>query len=653
MTRRLNLVQPNFAQGPRELNAYYLPYSAGVLWAYASRMSLITERWHLDQLVWRRDPIDTVYKQLADCDVIGFSTYVWNKSYNYELARQIKAYNPSCTIVFGGPEPAVERTDIFQHYPFIDAVVKKEGEVAFADLLHYGALPTVRGLLLNDQGRVLDTGAAVRIDRLDQIPSPYTTGVFDTIMADNPRVTWNATLETNRGCPYQCTFCDWGSLTYNKVKQFDLARVFAEIEWIGQHGCDWMSITDANFGMFVQRDDLIVDKIIAVQAAHGYPRRMGLSWAKNQKAEVVKLAKKLTARGFNNGLTLSVQSLDDGVLTEIKRQNLEINRLNDVFDLCQREGVTVNTELILGLPGETVHSWRRNVWQLLEINQHSGIEFFQAQLLENAEMNLTQRSEHAIAAIKVYDYLSGNDDGDGIPEAVEVVTSTRDLPLEHMLECQEFAWFINTWHINGISQWYSRFLHKACGVSYQQFYTGFQDWLGENAAWWREERGSVMDAYRSWMTVGSISVDPVAGVKIHGWNLIHLSNLRMHAHDSYQQYCSAVEIYVENTYGHLLQTNLPAHSMIRPLLDLRKITDAYVVRHDRVADYPLQVHTDSNILEHIITGTELTDRSDPYRFEFPEDAQMTLPVFMQNIYYARRRNFGKASLSLQKDPSEN
>jgi hypothetical protein len=216
-----------------------------------------------------------------------------------------------------------------------------------------------------------------------------------------------------------------------------------------------------------------------------------------------------------------------------------------------------------------------------------------------------------------------------------------------MLACHEFSWFINTWHINGISQWYSRFLNKNLGISYEQFYTGFQTWLMDNAAWWREERDSVMAAYRSWMTTGSIAVEPVAGVKIHGWNLIHLSNLRMHAHDSYQQYCSAVEIYVENTYGHLLQTNLPAHSMIRPLLDLRKITDAYVVRYGRITQYPLKVHTDSNLLHYMVSDVEFTDRYDPYQFEFPEDHTMTLPIFLQNIYYARRRNFGKAAIKLE------
>jgi tRNA A37 methylthiotransferase MiaB len=643
MIKRLNLVQVNFAQGPRELNAFYLPYSAGVLWSYAASIPAVAASWELNQLAWRRDTIDDVYKQLADCDVIGFSSYIWNKNYNYELARQIKAYNPRCTIVFGGPEPAIERKDLFQLHPYIDVVVKKEGEIAFANILQHGAGPQVRGIMQNDNGQAVDRGDAPRITHLDQIPSPYTTGVFDRIIAENPEVTWNSTLETNRGCPYQCTFCDWGSLTYNKVKQFDLERVFNDLEWMGRNHCDWMSITDANFGMFIKRDEAIVEKLLEVQDCHGYPRRMGVSWAKNQKADVARLSRKLMNKGFNNGLTLSVQSMDEGVLDAIKRKNLDIHKLEEMFDICAREGMSVNTELILGLPSENLASWQKNVWTLLELGQHSGIEFFQAQLLENAEMNLTQRTENAMTSITVYDYMSGADQNDAYPEGIEVVTSTKDLPLDDMLACQEFQWFINTWHINGISQRYSRFLHKAIGISYAEFYTGFQAWLLEHAAWWRIERQLVMDAYRSWMTTGSISVDPVAGVKIHGWNLIHLSNLRMHANNSYTKYLSAVEMYVDDRYGHRMKDIMLLDSA-RPLFDLKHISDAYVIRHDRMHDYPLQIRTNSNILDYLINDHALSVRYDPYVFELPEDKNMSLPIFLQNIYYSRRRNFGKAQM---------
>jgi hypothetical protein len=234
--------------------------------------------------------------------------------------------------------------------------------------------------------------------------------------------------------------------------------------------------------------------------------------------------------------------------------------------------------------------------------------------------------------------MSGADQNDAYPEGIEVVTSTKDLPLEDMLSCQEFQWFINTWHINGISQWYSRFLHKNLGVSYADFYLGFQQWL-QHTLWWCEERELVMNAYRSWMTTGNISVSPVAGVKIHGWNLIHLTNLRMHATNTHSRYLSAVHIYVDQQYGDLLwPDNVQAYN------DLRKISDAYVIKHNKMKEYPLKVRTDSNILDYLINDHALAVRNDPYVFELPEDKNMSLPIFLQNIYYSRRRNFGKAQM---------
>jgi radical SAM superfamily enzyme YgiQ (UPF0313 family) len=127
----------------------------------------------------------------------------------------------------GGPEPAVADPDLFVKHPWMDLVVKLEGELVFAEVLkHHGQdFGSIPGLVVNCDGQAVDTGNSERIQNLDQLTSPYLTGMFDHLIQQHPDVTWNATLETNRGCPYQCTFCDWGSLTYNKVKQFDLDRV--------------------------------------------------------------------------------------------------------------------------------------------------------------------------------------------------------------------------------------------------------------------------------------------------------------------------------------------------------------------------------------------------------------------------------------------
>ena len=76
----VGFVAPNFQQGPADFNAYYLPYSVGVLWTYASQFEEISSEFKLGPIIWRRDDVPTVVDQLKDSAIIGFSTYVWNKN---------------------------------------------------------------------------------------------------------------------------------------------------------------------------------------------------------------------------------------------------------------------------------------------------------------------------------------------------------------------------------------------------------------------------------------------------------------------------------------------------------------------------------------------------------------------------------------------
>jgi radical SAM superfamily enzyme YgiQ (UPF0313 family) len=314
MKTKIAWVQPNFQQGPREFNAYYLPYSAGVVWSYSLQDPDIQQNFEVTEWVWRREALEETAQRLALNNIVAFSVYVWNHNYIYALGNRIKEINPNVLIVLGGPEPAITDPDIFRKNPWMDLVVCYEGEITFKRILQtYRSKDwaSVPGLLINNNGDAVKTDDATRINLLEDVPSPYLMGIFDELIADHPEITWQGTLETTRGCPYACTFCDWGSLTYNKVKQFGLERVFAELDWMATHNFDWISITDANFGMFPERDSMIADKIVECQEKYGSPRSFSVSWAKNQKKEVIDIVKKLLdSKGFNQGLTLSVQSLD-------------------------------------------------------------------------------------------------------------------------------------------------------------------------------------------------------------------------------------------------------------------------------------------------------------------------------------------------------
>ena len=227
---------------------------------------------------------------------------------------------------------------------------------------------------------------------------------------------------------------------------------FHELEWMADNKIGYLDVADANFGIFVERDNMIVDKLIEVQKRTGYPYRTGWSWAKNQKSEVVAIAKKLINSGhFNNGLTISLQSLDENTLKTIKRNNLGINKISDIFEECRMMGVPLNTELIIGLPGETLESWIDTMFGVLEVGQHDSIEAWQAQILENAEMNLSQRESHTIRGQYVYDYFPNASD-DEAPEHSEIVVSTSTMNINEMIEAYKLSWFLITWHTGGFSQ---------------------------------------------------------------------------------------------------------------------------------------------------------------------------------------------------------
>lgn len=633
----ISFVQVNFRVGPKEYNAYYLPYSIGVLWSYVRQSPLVSENFELDKIVWRRDPVDEVAETLKNSAVIGFSTYVWNKNYNYLLAKKIKELNPNAILVFGGPEVPVSKSTIFETHPYMDIVVKLEGEIIFKNILERLAegkpLTDVQGLILNQNGQAYDTGDAKRIEVLDEIPSPYLTGVFDKIIAENPDVEWNVTLETDRGCPYACTFCDWGSLTYNKVKKFKLERIFAELEWAGKIKSGYLSMTNANFGIFPERDNLIADKIIEVQKTYGYPKTFSTAWAKNQKREVVDIVKKLvdSPYGFNQGLTVSVQTMTDSVLEIIKRKNMDINRIEEVFAMCNQNNIPVYTETILGLPGETFETWQQNFWTLFNSGNHTGVTVFQLQLLENTEMNLLQRKVFQIESSKVTDYIDGCDPNDIIPEPIEIVVATKDLPREVMLDAQVWTWYINTFHINGITTYIARFLKQYLDVQYSSFYDLFWSYLVEKDAWWKQETVLTRRYFKNWGRYGFTKHPNIGNVEIKGNQIVHRTVMEIHRDNKYAYIFKQIELFLREQF-HLDE------DLLKQLIHFQS---NQIIKYKDIKSYPFKVEYDYDFIGFLDFEQSLRNRV-CYEFDFPEDKETSFDRFLDNIYFQRRRNYGKA-----------
>ena len=636
--KQISIIQPNFQWGPKQYNAYYLPYSAGILWAYCQQFSEILDAYELHRLIWKREDVEELANELAKTDVACFSTYVWNKNYNYALAKRTKELNPDLITIFGGPEVAIEDKKLFEKESFMDIVICLEGEITLKNTLvalEKGSnLRDIPGLLINENGKPYRTEPPERIKDLAEVPSPYLLGLFDDFIKEyDGKIEWNATIETNRGCPYQCTFCDWGSATYSKVRKFGLERVFDEIEWIGKNKCGFLTITDANYGMFLERDHMIADKILEVQEKYGFPKGVQLSWAKNQKAEVLQIVRKLFKKGTKNqGHTVSVQSMEAGVLDIIKRTNLNQHKIGELFALCDQEGIPASTELILGLPNQTLDSWKKSVFDVIRAGNHNGITIHQTQLLENAEMNLFQRKAYKMKSVKVYDYYDQSHNHGEYQESLDVVTSTSTMPEDVMRDAQIFTWFIITFHVSGLSSWVARFVTKYANETYYDFYEKLYEYVKDDQ-WFSKEEQEMRGYYTQWFEEGRVSAKAGENIFLEGWMLAYRTSNIITLDRRYAYIFDLVQKFVLNTYD-------IDPEIVEELLQFQK---GYYIDWELLKEYPLNKKFKHDFMGYLQYDEPL-EKDVTVEFEFRDDVNMDLHTFAEQIYYGRRRLFGKAQM---------
>lgn len=454
MSRNLYFFQPQHLTEWADTSQYWFPYSAGVLWAYARQFDHITAHWQCPEIFFKRSPISDVLERLIDPDLCAFSVYVWNRQYTLELARAIKRRWHNCILVFGGPEVSSS----WLQYDFADCLVLGEGEDSLVQILD----------------RVQNAGSLERIVKttrkgsLHDVPSPYASGVFDSLIAANPDVVWSAPFETNRGCPYSCTFCDWGGLTQSKIKKFPMDRIQADIDWLSRHPVKTIFITDANFGIFRDRDLEIARRIGAWIDQGSSLEYISMNYAKMSNETVFEIAKEFG--NVNKGITFSVQSMNPSTLKAIKRENMKTRDIQDLITLGDRFGLHHYTELILGLPEETLESWKHGICQLLELGQHSRIEVLLAMIMENTEMFTHQVKQFDMRTIRVTEFVPLAIDECGIKESSEVVRQTSTMTTQDLIEAYMYSWMITHFHINNYSKLLAKYCRHVLQISYREFY---------------------------------------------------------------------------------------------------------------------------------------------------------------------------------------
>jgi len=171
-------------------NQNYLPYSVGLLQAYAQRYAQEPSRYEFLLPIYSRVPVGKGVEALKDVQIVAFSAYVWNIKISLEIARRLKQENPGVLIIFGGPQVPDRCEEFIRQNSFIDICCHGEGEPIFLDLLEnfpnsdWTEIPGIS--YLTTAGTFVDQPKGDRLKDISVIPSPYLEGVFDESIKANP-----------------------------------------------------------------------------------------------------------------------------------------------------------------------------------------------------------------------------------------------------------------------------------------------------------------------------------------------------------------------------------------------------------------------------------------------------------------------------------
>lgn len=396
-------------------------------------------------------------------DVIGFSMYSWNTRLNLHFAKQLKYLNPNAIVVCGGPNITYTGNwiaDFLRVNSFVDYLVPFNGEVPF--------LKIVRNRLTDGDANALIEGAYYfskdrdglvfheceeKLSSLSEVPSPYLLGIMDKFFPTRDTVhKLSPLIETNRGCPYTCTFCHTSHKIYNRPTYQDIDVIRAEIELFSERMREYpdlpLYIADNNFGMF-NRDKEIADIVRHCQDTYGWPQTIDTTVGKSRIENILAVTRKM--RPGTLSVTMSTQSMTPEVLANIKRKNLpqkdfiyfqnELSKLTEVTSDSRRS--FSSSELIIGLPGETRESFFAAVRKIISLGIDSVIPYTLMVLKGTPLGNqIYERKGDYCLKYRIVPKQFGRYSEQLVIDTEEVAVATPTMTFDDYLECRRLSFVL-------------------------------------------------------------------------------------------------------------------------------------------------------------------------------------------------------------------
>lgn len=423
--------------------------------------------------------------------MVCFSLYIWNTDLSLAFARLIKHSYPRCITVFGGPNYPTDyagQQRLLQKHPEIDFFVYRDGEEAFAGLydslkeccfstsaLKESMLP-VPGCHYYQNGVLIAGPQLPLLECLDSVPSPYLSGLCDEFLMQGHA----AIIQTTRGCPFSCSYCQEGHEYFNQVRRYSTDRIKDELWAIGRQAtAPKLFVADSNFGMY-PADVEIAEELASVQKKHGWPSFVDCISGKNNKARVMKTASTIQGGQFS----AAIQSSDPTVLLNINRQNVsfaEIIETATELDLLHTHSFS---EIIVALPGDTFPAHLKSASDLIDAGIHV-VRSHQLIMLPGAEL-ATPESRKKYGIQTMFRIMHNTASAYSVfgqtfhaPEIDEICVANNTMSFQDYLDCRCFDLTVEIFYNNGVFLELHSFL-KRQNISVSGFIKLLHTKIGDN-----------------------------------------------------------------------------------------------------------------------------------------------------------------------------
>lgn len=306
------------------------------------------------------DPWPLVYQVLRlQPDVVGISVTCWNARTVYETCDLLRKADSRIAIVLGGPEVGPQAEEVLATSPAVDMIVRGEGEETFAELLRVLVAGKrawmVPGVTARNGDEIISAPDRPLIEDLDSIPSPYLAGV----LAPSEMSSY---LETFRGCPHRCAYC-YEAKGSQRIRSFSRERVCAEIDLVAAApNVRTFSFSDSVFNLTGERLAWLADALepharrgIRLHTIEVDIERIG-------EADAALLRRAGVASVETGPQTIGAKAL------QTCHRTFDPERFASGVNALRAAGISVECDLIIGLPGDTVSDVIAALKWLLELD---------------------------------------------------------------------------------------------------------------------------------------------------------------------------------------------------------------------------------------------------------------------------------------------